>query len=232
MTLSILVFRESLPILKEWLEGREEESLSLLRTFLSKEFMLLWVIERRTGDEFRIEGISSYGVLFGSCGAAGKKRDKEEDVAHFRTKNGEDICVRKPRNLNLRPNSSKIVPIGVLQANESSLILSNPSFSNPSLITFIFPTEKSYKIISRTNLEKGLFSLPNLDLSNSGIEEFQQPEFEGYGPKTSKNVSKDISNMVRESPDAPLVKELVSNDKLEKKTVFLTVAKIEFVRPK
>ncbi|GKA53809.1 putative ribonuclease H-like domain-containing protein [Tanacetum coccineum] len=52
----------------------------------------------------------------------------------------------------------------------------------------------------------GLFSPPNLDLSNSSLDEFQQPEFEGYGPKT--------------------------NDKLEKKTVFPTVAKIEFVRPK
>ncbi|GKB04723.1 hypothetical protein Tco_0832918 [Tanacetum coccineum] len=53
-----------------------------------------------------------------------------------------------------------------------------------------------------------------------------------YGPKTSKSVSEDISNKVRESPDAPLVEELVSDDKLEKKTVFPTVAKIEFVRPK
>ncbi|GKB11775.1 hypothetical protein Tco_0845698 [Tanacetum coccineum] len=34
------------------------------------------------------------------------------------------------------------------------------------------------------------------------------------------------------SPDAPLVEELVSDDKLEKKTIFSTVAKIEFVRPK
>ncbi|GJU55812.1 hypothetical protein Tco_1229526, partial [Tanacetum coccineum] len=78
----------------------------------------------------------------------------------------------------------------------------------------------------------GLFSPPNLDLSYSGLEEFQQPEFEGYGPKTSKSVSEDISNEVRESPDALLVEELVSDDKLEKKTVFPTVAKIEFVRPK
>ncbi|GJR65212.1 putative ribonuclease H-like domain-containing protein [Tanacetum coccineum] len=36
------------------------------------------------------------------------------------------------------------------------------------------------------------------------IEEFQQPKLEGYGPQTSKSVSKDISNEVRESPDAPL----------------------------
>ncbi|GJY06020.1 ribonuclease H-like domain-containing protein [Tanacetum coccineum] len=75
-----------------------------------------------------------------------------------------------------------------------------------------------------------LFLPPNLDLSNSGLEEFQQPEFKGYGPKTSKNVSEDTSNDVRESSDAPLVEELVSNDK--KKTVFPTVAKIKFVRPK
>ncbi|GJT75294.1 putative ribonuclease H-like domain-containing protein [Tanacetum coccineum] len=78
----------------------------------------------------------------------------------------------------------------------------------------------------------GLFSPPNLDLSNSGLEEFQQPEFEGYGPKTSKNVSEDTFNEVRESPDAPMVEKLVLDDKLEKKTVFPTVAKIEFVRPK
>nr|GEV36769.1 xylulose kinase-1 [Tanacetum cinerariifolium] len=73
----------------------------------------------------------------------------------------------------------------------------------------------------------------NMDLmSNSGLEEFQQPKFEGYGPKTSNSVSEDISNEVKESPDAPLIKELVSNDKLEKKTVFLTVDNIEFVKPK
>ncbi|GJT06155.1 ribonuclease H-like domain-containing protein [Tanacetum coccineum] len=75
------------------------------------------------------------------------------------------------------------------------------------------------------------FSPPNLDLSNSGLEEFQQPKFEGYGPKTSKSVSEDTSNEVSESPYASLVEELVSNDKLEKKTICPTVAKINFVRP-
>nr|GEU75069.1 hypothetical protein [Tanacetum cinerariifolium] len=54
-----------------------------------------------------------------------------------------------------------------------------------------------------------LFSPPKLDLSNPGLEEFQQPEFEGYGPKTSKSVSEEISNEVKESPDAPSVKELM-----------------------
>nr|GEV02682.1 uncharacterized mitochondrial protein AtMg00810-like [Tanacetum cinerariifolium] len=50
--------------------------------------------------------------------------------------------------------------------------------------------------------------------------------------QTSNSVSKDISNEVKESHDTPLVKELVSDDKLEKKTVIPTIAKIEFVRPK
>nr|GEZ16409.1 ribonuclease H-like domain-containing protein [Tanacetum cinerariifolium] len=50
----------------------------------------------------------------------------------------------------------------------------------------------------------GLISPPKLDISKSGLEEFQQPEFEGYGPKTSKSVCKDISNEVKESPDAPI----------------------------
>nr|GEX44090.1 putative reverse transcriptase domain-containing protein [Tanacetum cinerariifolium] len=58
------------------------------------------------------------------------------------------------------------------------------------------------------------------------------PEFEGYGPKTSNSVSEDISNKVKESTDASLIKELVSDDKLERKTVSPTVAKREFVRPK
>ncbi|GKE86135.1 hypothetical protein Tco_1559877, partial [Tanacetum coccineum] len=57
----------------------------------------------------------------------------------------------------------------------------------------------------------GLFAPPTLDLSNSGLEEFQQPEFEGYRPKISKSVSENVSNEVRKSPDAPLVEELVSD---------------------
>nr|GEU35005.1 ribonuclease H-like domain-containing protein [Tanacetum cinerariifolium] len=77
-----------------------------------------------------------------------------------------------------------------------------------------------------------LFLPSKLDLSNSSLEEFQQPEVEGYGPKTSNSVSENISNKVKKSLDALLVKELVLDDKLEKKTVFLTVTKIEFVRPK
>ncbi|GJZ93055.1 hypothetical protein Tco_0665120 [Tanacetum coccineum] len=88
------------------------------------------------------------------------------------------------------------------------------------------------KIENFKNASKRFFSPPNIDLSNSGLEEFQEPEFEGYGPKTSKSASEDISNEVRKSNDAPLVEKLVSDDKSEKKIVFPTVAKIEFVKSK
>ncbi|GJX94005.1 ribonuclease H-like domain-containing protein, partial [Tanacetum coccineum] len=54
-------------------------------------------------------------------------------------------------------------------------------------------------------MKKVIFT-PNLDLSYSGLEEFQQREFESYGPKS---VSEDIFNKVRESLDSLLVEELV-----------------------
>ncbi|GJX22276.1 putative ribonuclease H-like domain-containing protein [Tanacetum coccineum] len=81
-------------------------------------------------------------------------------------------------------------------------------------------------------LVNGISDLKCYEVLIVSYEEFQKLEFEGYGPKTSKNVSEDTSNEVRESPDAPMVEKLVSDDKLEKKTVFPTVAKIEFVRAK
>nr|GEY48330.1 hypothetical protein [Tanacetum cinerariifolium]GEZ01464.1 hypothetical protein [Tanacetum cinerariifolium] len=83
---------------------------------------------------------------------------------------------------------------------------------------------------------KRLFSTLKIDLSYSGLEEFQQPEFQSYGPKSckieSKNASENILNElkesteVKESSNVPLVKKLVSDDKLEKKTIVPTDAKI------
>nr|GEW93766.1 ribonuclease H-like domain, reverse transcriptase, RNA-dependent DNA polymerase [Tanacetum cinerariifolium] len=73
-------------------------------------------------------------------------------------------------------------------------------------------------------LSESVISVPAVATSEAKTSETK--------PNPSKSVSKDISNEVRESHDAPLVKELVFDDKLEKKTIFPTVAKIEFVRPK
>nr|GEV94448.1 hypothetical protein [Tanacetum cinerariifolium] len=57
----------------------------------------------------------------------------------------------------------------------------------------------------------GLFAPPTIDLSNSGLEEFKQLEFEGYGPKASKSVSVDNSNEIKKALDAPIIEDWVSN---------------------
>ncbi|GJZ78276.1 ribonuclease H-like domain-containing protein [Tanacetum coccineum] len=88
------------------------------------------------------------------------------------------------------------------------------------------------KIENFDNAFKSLDKLIGSQITDKSRKGVGCPEFEGFGPQTSKSVSENISNEVRESPDAPLVKELVLDDKLEKKTIFPTVAKIEFVRPK
>ncbi|GKB07821.1 hypothetical protein Tco_0836105 [Tanacetum coccineum] len=86
----------------------------------------------------------------------------------------------------------------------------------------------------------GLFAPPTIDLSNSSLEEFQQPEFEGYRPKTSKSFSEVEPKKVRKNDGAPIIEDWVLDDEeqdvskpmSEKKTVIPTVKKIEFVRPK
>ncbi|GJX33367.1 ribonuclease H-like domain-containing protein [Tanacetum coccineum] len=127
----------------------------------------------------------------------------------------------------------------VLFCEQLAIIKRDISYKDSEIIVLKSELEKlnqdkesnQLKIENFDNASKRLFSPPTIDLSNSGLEEFQQPEFEGYGPKISKSVNEDISNEVMKSLDAPLVEELVSNVKLEKKTVFPTVAKINFVKP-
>nr|GEW16516.1 hypothetical protein [Tanacetum cinerariifolium] len=102
---------------------------------------------------------------------------------------------------------------------------------------------KSYNVVSPP--PTGLFLPPNIDLSYRGLKEFKQPDFLCYGPKSceteSKNVSKEIPNELKESLDAPLVKDRVSDNKdysveslvlVEKKTVVPIVIKDEFVKAK
>nr|GEX23435.1 helicase [Tanacetum cinerariifolium] len=53
----------------------------------------------------------------------------------------------------------------------------------------------------------GLFAPPTIDLSNSGLEEFQHPEFEGYRPKASKSVCVDTSNEIKKALDALIIED-------------------------
>ncbi|GKD27624.1 hypothetical protein Tco_1233838, partial [Tanacetum coccineum] len=101
---------------------------------------------------------------------------------------------------------------------------------------------------------KRMFSPPKTDLSYSGSEEFKQPEFEGYGPMSSKNVYENISDEIRENigaliikdgetdideeskPKSKVVEKTIESKTIKQdnvsKTVSPTVSMIEFVRSK
>ncbi|GJR87321.1 hypothetical protein Tco_0211332 [Tanacetum coccineum] len=53
----------------------------------------------------------------------------------------------------------------------------------------------------------GLFAPPTIDLLSSDLEEFQQPEFEGYGLRANKSVCENSSNETKKNFDAPLIEE-------------------------
>ncbi|GJZ47667.1 ribonuclease H-like domain-containing protein [Tanacetum coccineum] len=55
----------------------------------------------------------------------------------------------------------------------------------------------------------GLFAPPTIDLSNSGLEEFKQPEFKGYGVKVNKSVSENSSNEIKKTSGAPIIEDWI-----------------------
>ncbi|GKB17798.1 ribonuclease H-like domain-containing protein [Tanacetum coccineum] len=57
----------------------------------------------------------------------------------------------------------------------------------------------------------GLFAPPSIDLSNSGLKKFKQPEFEGYGGKVNKGASENVSKEVKKTLDAPIIEDWVSD---------------------
>nr|GEX01618.1 hypothetical protein [Tanacetum cinerariifolium] len=137
------------------------------------------------------------------------------------------------RNVNMEETASKVMVAIDRAGFDWSYMADDEVPTNVALMAF--SDSKGLGFVSYNVVlppPTGLFSPPKLDLTNSGLEEFQHPEFKGYRPKTSNSVSEDISNKVKESHVASLVKELVLDDKLEKNTIFPTVAKIEFVRLK
>ncbi|GJZ52979.1 hypothetical protein Tco_0607864 [Tanacetum coccineum] len=84
-----------------------------------------------------------------------------------------------------------------------------------------------------------------LDLSYSGLDEFKEPEFKGYGPENSEQESNVVcdkkSDNSKENSDESLVEEQVSQDKssfvesspnVDKETVFPVNKKVEFTKPK
>nr|GEV98523.1 putative reverse transcriptase domain-containing protein [Tanacetum cinerariifolium] len=78
-----------------------------------------------------------------------------------------------------------------------------------------FETLKT-QLYLRIELDKSEFNLATYKRGLASVEEKlifykkNEPEFKGYGPKTSNSVSEDISNEIKESLDALLVKELTA----------------------
>ncbi|GKF33264.1 hypothetical protein Tco_0106464, partial [Tanacetum coccineum] len=56
-----------------------------------------------------------------------------------------------------------------------------------------------------------LFAPPTIDLSNSGLKECQQPEFEGYGFKVNKGVYENSSNEIKKTTNALIIEDWVSD---------------------
>ncbi|GJY69290.1 hypothetical protein Tco_0472272 [Tanacetum coccineum] len=84
-----------------------------------------------------------------------------------------------------------------------------------------------------------------LDLSYSGLDEFKEPEFKGYGPENSEQESNVVcdkkSDDSKENSDESLVEEQVSQDtssfvesslNVDKETVFPVDKKVELAKPK
>ncbi|GJR80846.1 ribonuclease H-like domain-containing protein [Tanacetum coccineum] len=71
--------------------------------------------------------------------------------------------------------------------------------------------DNQFKIDNFENASKSLFAPPSIDLSNSGLEKFKQPEFEGYGVKVNKGASENVSKEVKKTSDAPIIEDWVSD---------------------
>ncbi|GKC07138.1 hypothetical protein Tco_0998748 [Tanacetum coccineum] len=64
---------------------------------------------------------------------------------------------------------------------------------------------ESYNVVPP--LPTGLLVPPSINLSNSGLEEFQKPMFVGYGYKANKSNCENSSNEIKKSPDAPTIED-------------------------
>ncbi|GJX06874.1 hypothetical protein Tco_0194806 [Tanacetum coccineum] len=79
----------------------------------------------------------------------------------------------------------------------------------------------------------GLFATPTIDLSNSGLEEFKQPEFEGYRVKVNKSVSENSSNEIKRNfaPTIVLTKSGLVPISTTRQSSSRAAASVSTVRP-
>nr|GEW55184.1 hypothetical protein [Tanacetum cinerariifolium] len=108
-------------------------------------------------------------------------------------------------------------------------------------LCILFPTQESVEGlgIKIAETDEVPTNMAHMAFSDS------KPQFKSYEPKSSeiesKNANEDTLNELKEYPDAPLVKDMMSDNKdclvksyvvVEKKTDVPTIAKVKVVRPK
>nr|GEY74434.1 hypothetical protein [Tanacetum cinerariifolium] len=100
-------------------------------------------------------------------------------------------------------------------------LLSSPGSTNEVDTTSIQVSAINLEQIHEDDLEEidlkwqlallSSFAPPSINLSNSDLEEFQHPEFKGYGPKDSKSVCINTSNKIKKALYALITEDWVSD---------------------
>ncbi|GJX11129.1 putative ribonuclease H-like domain-containing protein [Tanacetum coccineum] len=116
------------------------------------------------------------------------------------------------RTVNVEETSSKAM-LAINRAGFDWSYMADDEVPTNMVLMAFSDSEFNKSEFNLANYKRGLASVEENLVFYKKNEEFQQPEFEGYEPKTSNNVSKDTSNEVRESPDAQMVEKLVLDDK-------------------
>nr|GEX35372.1 ribonuclease H-like domain-containing protein [Tanacetum cinerariifolium] len=92
---------------------------------------------------------------------------------------------------------------------------------------FNAPSTELQKIVSQLAI-LGLFAPPTIDLSSSGLEEFKQPKFKSYGPKASKSVCVNTSNVIKKVFVVPIIEDWVFDyDKDESEEVVVKFKNVQ-----
>ncbi|GJU26901.1 putative ribonuclease H-like domain-containing protein [Tanacetum coccineum] len=121
-------------------------------------------------------------------------------------------------------------------SSQNMAFVSSPSSTNKVNTAYEVSIDNTQVSPASTQVRTASTQVSTANLSDATIYAFlaNQPNGSHLVHEDLEQIHEDdLEEMdLKESPDALLVEELVSNDKLEKKIVFPTVAKIEFVIPK
>nr|GEU58885.1 ribonuclease H-like domain-containing protein [Tanacetum cinerariifolium] len=179
-------------------------------------------VNTRTGKKITINGsdTAGYDKTKVECFNCHKMRHFAKECKSLRNQESRPMNQYSSRKtVNVEDTSSKaMVAIDGAEFNKSEFDLATYKRGLASVENNLSSTRR----MSRTGLEfasykvvapppTGLFAPPTIDLSNSGLEKFQHPEFKGYGPKASKSVCVDTSNKIKKAPDAPIIEDWVSD---------------------